>query len=73
MNFYQHAKNQAVSSTCFGDMANIEMLESDCLRTFWPISKELDISWIWDLCKNTASSIYFYYWTNSEKINDQIF
>ena len=44
MNFYQHAKSQAASSTCFGDMAHIEMLESDCLRAFWPISKELDIS-----------------------------
>ena len=44
MNLYQHAKCQPVSSTCFGDMADIEMLESDCLRTFWPISKELDIS-----------------------------
>ena len=57
MNLYQHAKCQAVSSTCFGDMADIEMLESDCLRTFWPYLR----NWIfpeYGICAKIQQVVY---------------
>ena len=48
-------------------------MQSDWLRTFWPISQEPEFSQIWDLCRNTANNINFHYRTNSVKINDKIF
>ena len=48
-------------------------MQSDWLRTFWPISQEPEFSQIWDLCRNTANDINLHYITNSVKINDKIF
>ena len=41
---YQHAKNEIVSSICSGEIAHLEILESDWLRGFWSISQEQHIS-----------------------------
>ena len=57
MNLYQHAKNEAVSSICSGEMADLKMLQSDQLRAFWPISQKQDFPQIYDLCRNTANNI----------------
>ena len=70
MNFVQHVKNQAISSICCGDVADIKMVQSVWLKTFWPISKELDFP-KYGLC--AENSINFHYKINSEKINDQFF
>ena len=48
-------------------------LQSDWLRTFWPISLVQNFYQIWNLCSNTANNIGFPYRKNSVKINDQIF
>ena len=69
---YQHAKNQAISLICSRDMVDKKILQSDWLKTFWPISQEQRFSQLWDLCRNTANNIYFHYRINSVKINDQI-
>ena len=61
MNLYQDAKNQAFSSFCSGDIANLKILQSYWSRAFWPISQELDFSQVKDLCKNTANIIKFLY------------
>ena len=45
-------------------------MQSDWLRTFWPIFQEHLCP---DLCRNTANNINFHYRTNSVKINDQMF
>ena len=45
-----------------------------CLaKNILAISQELGFSQIWDLSKNKANSMDFYYRPNSEKINDSIF
>ena len=49
------------------------MLQSDWLRTFWPISLEPKFSQILYLCRTTANNENFHYRTNSVKINDKIF
>ena len=51
----------------------LKILQSHWLRTFLPISQELEFSQIWDLCRNTANVKNFHYKTNSLKINDTIF
>ena len=38
VNLYQHAKNQAILLICSGYMGDNKILQSDWLRTFWPIS-----------------------------------
>ena len=48
INLYQHAKNQAFSSLCSGDIVNLKILQSDWSRAFWPISQEPDFSQVWD-------------------------
>ena len=68
MNLYQHVKNEAVSSMCSGEIADLKILQSDMLREFWPISQEQHFSQIWDLSRNTAYHINFHYRTNSVKI-----
>ena len=73
INLYQYAKNQAFSSCCFRDMVDLKILQSDWLRTFWPISQEPDFSQVWDLCKHTVNNINFLYRPNSEKTNGKIF
>ena len=42
MNFYQHAKNQAISSFCVGDIADLKILQSDWQRALPPKSQEPD-------------------------------
>ena len=73
VNLYQHAKNQAISMICSGDMVDKKILQCDWLRKFWPIYQEQNYSQISDLCRNTVNNISFHYRTNSVKINDQIF
>ena len=57
----------------WGDRVDQKILQSDMLRTFWPISQEQKFSQIWDLRRNTTNNISFHYRTNSVKINNQIF
>ena len=73
VNLHQQAKNQTISLICSGDVVDKKILQSDCLKTFWPISQEQKFSEIWDLCRNTANNIHFYYRTFSVKTNEQIF
>ena len=73
MNLYQQAKNQAVSLIFSKDIVDQKILQSDWLKTFWPISLEQKFSQIWDLCRNTENNINFHYRTNSVKIKNQIF
>ena len=73
VNLYQHAKNQVISLICSGDMVDQKILQSDQLRTFWPISQEPEFSQIWDLCRNTTNNINFHYRTSSVKISYKIF
>ena len=46
VNLHQHAKNEAVSSICSGEIVDLKILQSDWLRAFWPISHEQDFSQI---------------------------
>ena len=73
VNLYQHAKNQAISLSCSGDMFDWKILQFDWLKTFWPISHELKFSQIWNLCRNTENNINFHCGTKSVKINDNNF
>ena len=73
VNLYQHAQNQAISLIGSGDMVDYKILQSDWLRTFWPISQEQKFSQIWDMSRNTASNISFNYRINSVKIDYQMF
>ena len=41
---YQHTKNETVASICSGEIVNLEILQSDRLRGFWPVSQEQDFS-----------------------------
>ena len=67
INLYQHAKNQAFSSLCFGDQVDLKILLSDWPRVFWSISQEPGFPKIWDLWNNTASNINSLYRPKSEK------
>ena len=69
-NLYQNVKNQAFSSFCSTDTVDLNILQSDWPRTFWPISQEPNFSQVWDLGKNTAVNIHFLYWSISKKINE---
>ena len=71
--FYQHAKNQAISSFCSRDKVDLKILQSDWPTRFCPISQEPNFSQIWDLCRDTENSKFFHYRTSSQNINDQIF
>ena len=44
INLYQHAKNEAVSWIYSGEIVDLKILQSGCLRAFWPISREHDFS-----------------------------
>ena len=46
VSYYQHAKNEAVSSICSEEIVNLKIMQPDCLRAFWPISQEQDFSQI---------------------------
>ena len=70
---YQNAKNEAASSICSGEMADLKILQSEWLRALWPTSQEQHFSQTKDLCRNIANNINFHYRINSGKTNDQIF
>ena len=42
LNWFQHAKNQAISLICSGDFVHLKILQSVCQKAFWPISQEQD-------------------------------
>ena len=65
---YQHAKNEAASSICSGEMVDLKILQSEWLGVFWQ-----DLSQIKDLYRNTANNINFHYIKNSGKTNDNFF
>ena len=44
LNLHQHAKNEAVSLICSGEMVDLKILQSEWLTAFWPISQEQDLS-----------------------------
>ena len=67
MNLHQDAKNQAFLSICSRDLVDLKILQSDWPRAFWPISQEPDYPQTWNLCKDTANKINFYYRLKSEK------
>ena len=69
VNFYQHAKNEAVSSIFSREILDLKILQSEWLRAFWAISQEQYFSQTEDL----RSNIDFHYRMNSGKINDQIY
>ena len=54
-------------------MVDEKILQSDCLRTFWPISQEQKFSQTGNLEIGNTVNIYFHYRTISVNINDQIF
>ena len=43
---YQHTKNEAVSSIYSREIVHLDILQSDWLRAFWPISQKQDFSQI---------------------------
>ena len=46
VNLYQHAKNETVLWIYSGEIVDLKILQSGCLRAFWPISREHDFSQI---------------------------
>ena len=40
VNLYEHAKKEAISSICSGEIVDLKILQSDWLRAFWPTSQE---------------------------------
>ena len=73
LNLYLHAKNQANSLFPSQDIAVLRILQSDWLRTFWPISQEPEFSQIWGLRSLFLNHMYFHFRLNPEKVNDKIF
>ena len=67
VNLYQHAKNEVVSSTCSGEMLDSELLQTEWIRVFWPVSLEQHFSQREDLYRNTANNIHSHYRGNSEE------
>ena len=60
VNLYQHAKNEAASLICSGEMLDLKILLSEWLRGFRPISHK-DFFQIKDLCRKTTNNINFHY------------
>ena len=50
------------------DRDDFKILQSNCLRAFWPMSQEQYFPQIWDLCMNIFNSVNFHYRTNSVKL-----
>ena len=44
VSLYHHAKNEAISSICSGNILDLKILQSDWLRAFWDISLKQDFS-----------------------------
>ena len=61
VNLYQHAKNEAVSSICSGEMLDLKILQSEWLRALWPICQEQNFSQTEGLYRNTVSNTNFHY------------
>ena len=61
-------QHETISSTCSGEIVDLNILQSNWLRAFWPISGTRFFP-IQDLCKNTANSINFYYRTNTFSVS----
>ena len=57
LNWYRHAKNQAISLMCSGDYFLLKILQSDWQRAFWPVSQEQDFYQIYIMYRNTANKI----------------
>lgn len=62
-------KIRLFSSFCPIDIVHLKILQCDWQRVFWLISQKPDFSQIWDLCRNIATNIHFYYRGNSEQSN----
>ena len=58
VNLYQHAKKEAASLICYGEI-DLKILQSDWLRALWSISQEQDFSQILDLGISIANNINF--------------
>ena len=71
VNFYQLAKNEAVLSTCSGEIIYIKNPAIWLAESILLISKEKDLSQIKDLCMNTANNKNLPYRAKSVKINNQ--
>ena len=56
MNLYQHSKNEAASSICSEEIVDLEVLQSDWLKAFWPISQEQDF-FRYRICAGTQQII----------------
>ena len=72
LNVYLHAENQANWPFRSRDIAVLRILQSDWLRTFWPISPEPEFSQIWGLCSLFANHKSFHFRLNAKKVNDKI-
>ena len=52
-NLYRHTKNEAVSSIYSGEVVDLKILESDCMRPIWPISLRNNILPKYGICVGT--------------------
>ena len=62
-----------MSLFCSRDMVHLKFLQPGYSRAFWPISRKSDFSQTWNLYREVANHINFYYRNNLRKINDKIF
>ena len=46
VNLHEHAKNAVVSSICSGEIVHLNIMQSDWLLAFWPVSQEWHFSQI---------------------------
>ena len=56
MNLCQHAKNEAASLLCSGEIVDLKILESHWLRAFWLISQKQGFS-KYRICAGTQQVI----------------
>ena len=61
MNLHQHVKNQVFSSFCSREIVDLQILQSDWPRAFWPMSQKPDFPEVWDFCKNTSINIHYFH------------
>ena len=74
MNFYQHAKHQAISSISSDGVFDLKILQFEWLRAFWPTNIWGSSVFLNDtFCRYTADHINFWFRANAVKIWDQIF
>ena len=65
VNLYHHAKNEAASSICSGEIFDLKVLQFEWLRAFWTISHEQQFFHIEDLYRKTTNNVNFHYRANS--------